>query len=204
MKIYDEQIVKYLDGQFSAEEKIEFEKQLRYNEDLKKAFDEYQNVNELISFAKTGEVNENYFDNIIPRFRQLLNKKIRVSPVKKLSYAFVTVILFVGSFYIFDNYRVNNSSDNNTIESITQNISGEQINEMRDYLTDNSWVVPNEDLVYQAVDEDDFNLDGIMQKISTEEKLNILTDYQINNLESFAGEDELQQTYDELLTKSIL
>ena len=204
MKIYDEQIVKYLDGQFSAEEKIEFEKQLRYNEDLKKAFDEYQNVNELISFAKTGEVNENYFDNIIPRFRQLLNKKIRVSPVKKLSYAFVTVILFVGSFYIFDNYRVNNSSDNNTIESITQNISGEQINEMRDYLTDNSWVVPNEDLVYQAVDEDDFNLDGIMQSISTEEKLNILTDYQINNLESFAGEDELQQTYDELLTKSIL
>ena len=204
MKIYDEQIVKYLDGQFSAEEKIEFEKQLRYDEDLKKAFNEYKHVNELISFAKTGEVNENYFDNIIPRFRQLLNKKIRVSPVKKLSYAFVTVILFVGSFYIFDNYRVNNSSDNNTIESITQNISGEQINEMRDYLTDNSWVVPNEDLVYQAVDEDDFNLDGIMQSISTEEKLNILTDYQINNLESFAGEDELQQTYDELLTKSIL
>ena len=187
MKNYNEQIVKYLDGQFSEVEKIEFEKQLRYDEELKKAY-----------------ADENYFDNVIPRFRQSLNREIRVSPVKKLSYVFVTVILLIGTFYIFDNYRVNNSSDNNTIESITQNISGEQINEMRDYLTDNSWIVPNEDLVYQTVDEDDFNLDGIMQNISTEEKLNILTDYQINNLESFAGEDELQKTYDELLTKSIL
>ena len=204
MKNYNEQIVKYLDGQFSEVEKIEFEKQLRYDEELKKAYAEFQQVNELISTAKISQVDENYFDNVIPRFRQSLNREIRVSPVKKLSYVFVTVILLIGTFYIFDNYRVNNSSNNNTIESITQNISGEQINEMRDYLTDNSWIVPNEDLVYQTVDEDDFNLDGIMQNISTEEKLNILTDYQINNLESFAGEDELQQTYNELLTKSIL
>ena len=204
MKNYNEQIVKYLDGQFSEDEKIDFEKKLRHDEELKKAYAEFQHVNELISTAKIVEVKEGYFDSVIPRFRQSLNKQIKVSPVKKLSYAFITVILLIGSFYIFDNYRVNNGFDNNTIESITQNISGEQINEMRDYLTDNSWLVPNEDIVYQTVDEDDFNLDGIMQNISTEEKLNILTDYQINNLESFAGEDELQKTYDELLTKSIL
>ena len=204
MKNYNEQIVKYLDGQFSEDERREFEKQLRHDEELKKAYAEFQHVNELITEAKTVEVKENYFDNVVPGFRQSLDRKIRVSPVKKLSYAVVTVILLIGSLYIFDNYSVNNSSDNNTIESITQNISGEQINEIRDYLTDNSWVVPNEDLVYQTVDEDDFNLDGIIQNISTEEKLNILTDYQINNLESFAGENELQKTYDELLTKSIL
>jgi len=204
MKNYNEQIVGYLDGQFSEEEKIEFEKKLRSDEELKKAYTEFQHVNELISVAKIGNVDEDYFNSVIPRFRQSLNKNIKVSPIKKLSYSFVTVIFLIFSFYIFNSYKASNNSENNTIESITQNISGEQINEMRDYLADNSWVVPNEDIVYQAVNENDFNIEGILQNISDEDKLNILTDYQINNIESFAGNDELQQTYDDLLAKSIL
>lgn len=204
MKNYNEQIVGYLDGQFSEEEKIEFEKKLRSDEELKKAYTEFQHVNELISVAKIGNVDEDYFNSVIPRFRQSLNKNIKVSPIKKLSYSFVTVIFLLFSFYIFNSYKASNNSENNTIESITQNISGEQINEMRDYLADNSWVVPNEDIVYQAVNENDFNIEGILQNISDEDKLNILTDYQINNIESFAGNDELQQTYDDLLAKSIL
>ena len=204
MKNYNEQIVKYLDGQVSEEEKIEFEKKLRFDEELKKVYTEFQKVNEFISTAKTEEANKDYFDNVVLRFRESLNKKIKVPLVKRLSYALLIIILVAGSFYIFNNYKMNNNPGNTNIESITQNISGEQIDEMRDYLSDNYWTAPKEDIVYQAIDENDFNMEGILQNISNEDKLNILTDYQINNIESFAGEDVIQQTYDELLTKSIL
>ena len=64
--------------------------------------------------------------------------------------------------------------------------------------------MPSEDIVTQVMNDDYFNIDGIIQNASDEEGYNILSEYQINNIESFAGEEDLQQAYEELLAKSIL
>ena len=204
MKNYNEQIVRYLDGQFSKEEEEEFEKSLLFDAELKYAYSEYLRTIELISSTKYPEVKEDYFNDLIPKFRQSLNKSAKISPFRKASYSFITIIIFVFSFLIFNNYRVNTNPENVTIESITQNISDEQINEVSDYLTNHSWVLPSEDIVTQVMNDDYFNIDGIIQNASDEEGYNILSAYQINNIESFAGEEDLQQAYEELLAKSIL
>ncbi len=204
MKNYYEQIVRYLDGQFSKEEEEEFEKSLLFDAELKYAYSEYLKTMELISSTKLPEARADYFNDIVPRFRQSLNKPVKTLPFKKASFGFITIILFVFSFFIFNNYRVSTNPENVTMESITQNISDEQVNEVRDYLTNNSWIMPSEDIITQVVNEDYFNIDGIIQNVSDEEGYNILNDYQINNIESFAGEENLQQAYEELLAKSIL
>jgi len=204
MNNINDQIVRYLDRQLSEEERIEFEKRLLFDEALKKAYADFQQVNELISEAKTPGGDKDYFINIVPRFRQSLNNNIKTSPFKKVSYGFVTFIMFICTFYIFNNTGVITNPDINSFESITAGLSDEQFNEARNYLTDNTLVTPSEDLVYQFVNEDDFDLEGILQSVPSEEEINILSDYQINNIESFAGEEELQQAYEELLTKSIL
>ena len=46
MKNYSEQIVRYLDGQFSKEEEEEFEKSLLFDVELRNAYSEYLKAKE--------------------------------------------------------------------------------------------------------------------------------------------------------------
>lgn len=201
MKNVNEQIVKYLDGQLSEEEIIEFEKRLLFDKALRNSFSEFQKVNKLFSSEETPKVNEEYLSNIVPRFRQSLERDIKISPFQKVSFGVIILIMIICSYTIFN---PGTNTGLNSIESITAGLTDEQFNEARNYLTDNSWSVSSEDLVYQVVNEDDFTFDGILQSVPAGDEINVLSDYQINDIESFAGEDELQLAYEELLAKRIL
>ena len=83
MKSYDEIIVKYFDNQLSSDERSAFEKELEVNSDLQSSFDEYKKVNDTFSKSDKVLVSQEYFNTIVPRFRQLLDKSVKVFPVKK-------------------------------------------------------------------------------------------------------------------------
>ncbi len=200
MNKYDETIIKYFDEQLSVDDRKEFEGELETSTELKNAFESYRKANELFS-TKDGQLaDQDYFSEIIPRFRQKLDKVTYVSPIRKISFTFATILLIISSYLLFQNYFFNQSATNYSVESITDNLSEEEINELADYISDDFWnpISGEEKLI--LLEETDLSLEGLIASVSVEEGVMILSDYQINDIYSLADEDELEIAYNEILT----
>jgi len=203
MNKYDEIIIKYFDEQLSVDEKKEIERELEINTELKDAFENYRKVNERFSTADLLLTNQDYLNDIIPRFRQKLDKGSYVSPVRKIAFTFATILLIISSYLLFQNYFFNQSATNYSIQSITDNLSEEEMNELADYISDDLWNPIFGKEKFLILEETDFNLEGVVANVSVEEGVMILSDYQINDLYSLADEEELEIIYNEILTKRI-
>ena len=203
MNKYDELIIKYFDGQLSVSDSKKFENDLEINVELKAAFEKYRHVNDLFTNKDEQLLNQEYFSGIVPRFRQTLDKKIKISPVRRISYIFATVLLIISSYLLVDNYLLNNSVPDYSIESITNNLSIDEMNELANYISDDYWNLISSDEKLKLLEETDFSMDDVIADLSVEESLMILSDYQINDLYSLADEEELETAYKEILNKRI-
>ncbi len=203
MNKYDDIMIKYFDGQLSVNEIKEFEGEKETNTELKDAFENYRKVNEQFSTKDELLANQDYFNGIIPRFRQKLDKGTYVFPIRKISFTFATVLLIILSYLLFQNYFFNQSVTNYSIESITDNLSEEEMNELADYISDDFWNPISGEEKLLILEEIDLSLEGLIASVSIEEGVMILSDYQINDIFSLADEKELEIAYNEILTKRI-
>ena len=203
MNKYDKLIIKYIDEQLSVDERKAFERELEINMELKNAFENYRKVNEQFSTKDELLANQDYFNGIIPRFRQKLDKETFVFPIRKIGFTFATILLIISSYLLFQNYFFNQSATNYSVESITENLSEEEINELADYISNDYWNPISGEEKLQLLEETDLSLEGLIASISVEEGVMILSDYQINDIYSLADEDELEIAYNEILTKRI-
>ena len=203
MNKYDDMIIKYFDDQLSVDERKQFERELETNTELKDAFENYRKVNELFSTKEELMVSKDYFNDIVPRFRQMLDKESYVFPIRKIAFAFVTILLIISSYLLFQNYFFNQSVTNYSIQSITNDLSEEELNELADYISDDYWNSISGEEKLLMLEERDFSLEGVIANLTEEEGMMILSDYQINDIYAFADEKELEQAYNEILTKRI-
>ncbi len=203
MNKYDKTIVKYFDEQLSVDERKEFELELEINTELKNAFENYRKVNELFSTENQLLVKQDYFNGIIPRFRQKLEKEIYISPFRKIGFTFTTILVIISSYLLVQNLFFNQSLTDDSIKSITDNLSEEEMNELADYISDDYWNSISDQEEIQMLEETDFSLEGIVANVSVEEGVMILSDYQINDIYSLGDEKELELAYNEILTKRI-
>lgn len=203
MNKYDELIIKYFDERLSVYDRKKFERELEINTELKDAFENYRIVNELFSIKEAPLSNQNYFSEIVPRFRQKLDKKTFVSPIRKIGFTFATILLIISSYLLFQNYFFNQNVTNYSIHSITNDLSEEEMNELANYISDDYWNLISSKEKLQLLEETDFSMDGVIADVSVEEGVMILSDYQINDLYSLADEEELEIAYNEILTKRI-
>jgi hypothetical protein len=203
MNKYDKQIINYFDEQLSVEERKEFEDELEINAELKDAFENYRNVNELFSTEEELFASKDYFIGIIPRFRQMLDKETYVFPIRKIAFTFVSILLIISSYLLFQNYFFNQNVTNFSIHSITDNLSEEEMNELADYISDDFWDPISGEEKFQLLDETDFSLEGIVANLSEDEGAMILSEYQINDIYAIADEKDLELAYNEILTKRI-
>jgi len=203
MNKYDKIIVKYFDEQLSVDERKEFERELEINTDLKNAFDEYRKVNELFSTENGLLVNQDYFNGIVPRFRQNLERETYISPFRKIGFAFATILVIISSYLLVQNLFFNQSLTDDSIQSITHNLSDEEMNELADYISDDYWNPISDEEKHLILEETDFSLEGIVANVSVEEGVKILSDFQIDDIYSLADENELELAYNEILTKRI-
>jgi len=203
MNKYDKIIIKYFDEQLSVDERKEFERELEINAELKNDFENYKKVNELFSTASELHVNQDYFNGIVPRFRQKLEKETYISPFRKIGFAFATILVIISSYLLIQNFFFNQSLTNYSIKSITDNLSEEEMNELADYISDDYWTPISDQEENQMFEETDFSLEGIVANVSVEEGVMILSDYEINDIYSLADEKELELAYNEILTKRI-
>ena len=203
MNKYDDMIINYFDEQLSVEERKEFERELEINAELKDAFENYRKVNELFSTEEELFASKDYFIGIIPRFRQMLDKEAYVFPIRKIAFTFASILLIISSYLLFQNYFLNQNVPNYSIQSITNDLSEEEMNELADYISDDYWNSISVEEKLQILEETDFSLDGVIADVSVEEGVMILSDYQINDIYSLADEKELEIVYNEILTKRI-
>jgi hypothetical protein len=201
MNKYDDIIIKYFDRQLSVNERKEFEGELKTNTELKNAFENYRQVNEFFSTKDEQLVDQDYFNGIVPRFRQKLDKEIFVFPIRKIGFSLATILLIISSYLLFQNYFFNQSVTNYSVESITDNLSEEEMNELVDYISDDNWNPLSGEEKLLMLEETDISLDGVIADVSVEEGVMILSDYQINDLYSLADEKDLEIAYNEILTK---
>ena len=148
-------------------------------------------------------VGQGYFNTIVPRFRQSLDKSVKVFPVRKVSFAVAAVIVILFSYLIFQNYIFNPGEESNSIQVFTQNLTSDEIDELADYISDDSQALLNNGEKYQVLDNIDFSLEGIAANVSFEEKLQILTDYSINDIYNLVSDEEFENAYNEILSKRI-
>ncbi len=203
MNKYDKIIIKYFDEQLSVDERKEFERELETNTELKDTFENYRKVNELFSTKDEQLADQNHFNGIVPRFRQKLDKGSYISPIRKIAFTFATFLLIISSYILFQNYFFNQGVTNYSVESITDNLSEEEMNELADYISDDFWNLISDEEKLQILEEADLSLDGVIADVSVEEGMMILSDYQINDIYTLADEEELEIAYNEILTKRI-
>ena len=204
MKNYDEIVIRYLDKQLSESELKKFESELKNNEDLKKALDSYRELSQLFSEEKKPNVRQGYYNEIVPKFRQRMEKKSSTFPSWKIAFAFAIILLAIASYFILNVNVFIPKSEELTLQSITKNISEDELGELADYVSDDSWRLLSDNSDYELLKEDDLILERIVENISDVDRFNLLNDYQINNFYSFIDDDEIENAYNELLTIRIL
>ncbi len=198
----DELIIRYIDGQLSNIEKTGFEKKLQTSEELREKVEEFRRVANEFSQTEFRSIDEDYFNNIVPAFRSSLEKE-KLRPVRRIGYAIIAVLLFISSYFIFQNYIIYND-DSQSLQAFTENLSEEELDEIADYVSDYSWDASSNESIINPVIEDDLDIESFLSGISPEEGYSILSGYQINDLYSEASEEQLQNAYEELLNKEIL
>lgn len=197
----DEQIRRYLDGELAGVELISFEAEVNNSPELKNLVDSYRNT--LNQFKKIENVNveESYFVNIIPRFRERneRRKQFRFKPVftyGSISLVIVSVLLI---FLFNQNYNVING--NITINQISRE-------ELNSYLNANSQ--DNSDL--QLTNNIPAEYDSVFNAIVLNEltvndnsgrAIVDISDNDFNNILDEISNDDAENIYSSLISKKI-
>ena len=197
----DEQIRRYLDGELTGKELISFESEINNSPELKNLVDSYRNT--LNQFKKIENVNveESYFVNIIPRFRERneRRKQFRFKPVftyGSISLVIVSVLLI---FLFNQNYNVING--NITINQISRE-------ELNSYLNANSQ--DNSDL--QLTNNIPAEYDSVFNAIVLNEltvndnsgrAIVDISDNDFNNILDEISNDDAENIYSSLISKKI-
>lgn len=91
MKVDKEKIIRYFNKEMAEAEEKEFLQSVKSDESLKNEFNNFKKVFELIDQNKSIQIDRNYLDGILPRFRNKSAQEKRFS--LKPAFALVMIIL---------------------------------------------------------------------------------------------------------------
>jgi len=127
MKTINEEILKYLSGMMSDSEMKLFEEKLKISEELNSQLNSAREA--LSEFdIKSIDVNETYFNNLVPRIRQRLDSEKKYHLRKKLYYLVpaLTIILLAIVFYPRNNNNLGNNL-HELAEVVVNNIDDSEV-----------------------------------------------------------------------------
>ena len=88
-------ILRYIDGNMDEEEKIRFETELRNSITLQQEVSRYRNVCNEFSAYKGIPADDDYFRNMVPKFRSKLPGKLKRFPLQPVALASVASLIVV-------------------------------------------------------------------------------------------------------------
>ena len=126
MKI-DERIILYFDDQMTEEEKRIFEADLKESSELLNQVESYKRLFQRLEYNASGNFNENYFGNIVPRFREILTKS-ETQTQANLAYSLnAAALLLIVIVVLFSVIRVQESSTINNVIIALDDSEAEQL-----------------------------------------------------------------------------
>ena len=194
----EETIIKYLDSRLSAEEKLNFEKQLSESAELQIEFRKYAEIYAQIDELKEIESNQLYFNSILPRFQQKRKAQSSVFIFKNVGYAFSLLIMFIISFTVFNLFYSENESANliKFTESLTTDEKIELLSTLNGETTTEYLNKFYTDFYVSSIET---SLADILDKNQIAVSYNL----DVNNIEEIVTAEEFENIYNELLSMNI-
>ncbi|MBT8378191.1 MAG: hypothetical protein KJN64_03065 [Ignavibacteria bacterium] len=195
----NEKIIKYLENQLTAKEKVKFEKQLAESKELQKDFKRYAFVNLQISELKNLESNPLYFNSILPKFWQKQQTHSKAFVLKKYASAFSAVIMLVFSF-IFISLIYSEGGTTNMIQFAESLTEDEKIEVLKS-LNGNTTTEYLNELYIETIKT---NIETELSKVEDKYLIPDAFNVEIKNIEDFITEDEFDNIYYELIGTKFL
>ncbi|MDR3628637.1 MAG: hypothetical protein P4L45_17460 [Ignavibacteriaceae bacterium] len=115
-----DKIILYLDGQMSAEEKTAFEEELNNSQPLRDELKLLTDFNSGIKGMKNIPVEEDYFVQMVPKFRGRAERKKKFRLFPGIAYSVTTATaVFIVMFFVMNN---NTKNDNIAVQNNTSKI----------------------------------------------------------------------------------
>lgn len=200
----NEKIILYVDGQLGSEEKIKFEQELAGSPNLQKQLRDYNNFLKGFEEIREPEVDVRYFNNLIPRFRERIEKKSspKFKPAFVFSSALLTVIIV--SFVLIINKNITNDNPGRNVISFN-NVNQSELNE---YLLNRDDQVLTNNVPDGLESQYDSIIEGAIYKelnILDEEQsmANMLNKFDFNSIIATVDQQEANVIYANLINKKL-
>jgi len=196
----EDKIRKYIEGELSGEELINFKKEITNSPELKREIDSLRNA--LNQFEKLKNVNadENYFTYILPHFREGTSKQKQLK--LKPSFALGSILLVLIALIVFfittnkeevikDEQITLRQLDNEELKTYLNNYSQDLTTSQ---LTEN---IPEEyDSLFNSMIADELSLNG-----NSGEYLVDITSNEFYNILYELSDEEIENIYNSLITE---
>lgn len=199
---FKEKIILFADGRLSAEEERAFKKEIDSSADLRKQYEEYLNLLEDIRSQKNLEVDERYFNGIVPKFREKLpagGRSARYIPKLAIAGALVAVIMI--SIFNMNGLK---SPAVPSLQSITSQLKSDELNQMLNYYTEGSGY--SDITGYNPVQSDSVISTMLTQELNlTTSDLDYVANYNsgydYSNLIKNANKADIELVYNQLINE---
>lgn len=197
----EEKFSMYFLNEMDQIEKQKFEDQLNTSEQLRKEYEDYKKVFDLVQQTKNIGLNNEYSQKVIPAFRNKLEKKQKKSLVIKYGYVFAVLFFAVVSYSVVDKMININDENQNVYTGITPEEARGFADEMNinfenDY--DEQANTSIDSLYSDAINE------NVKNSIDNNGIESIPKDLSINELDKYLSEDDVNLIFAELSDKEIL
>src|SRR5664280_2333350 len=135
MNTKNDRVLRYLEGKLDPMEKARFEEELKDSLSLQKELSGYKNVSDIFSGYKEVRADDDYFRNMVPRFRSKLHGKLKRFPLQKVSFVSAAALIVVMFLFLLLNRT-------EQIPNITNNLDEHELTELWDKFS--SDVLPSE------------------------------------------------------------
>ncbi len=197
-----EQIIRYLDGNMSEEEKLHFEKILADYPDLQKETGQVKNLLSSMKNDAGPDTDERYFVNMLPEFYTRHSKKKKFI-FSKLAYSLSTAAAIILILVVI--FRpagtINHSNLNELSANLTESELSETLNQYADQYSLNdlmSSASAKTDSIVSDMVADELDLSGSVDKTVADKYIN--TDELISSI----NETEANELYSQLINEDII
>ena len=193
----EDRIIKYLEDELTAEERIVFETDLNNSSQLREEFEKFLRVKKETLYLIEMDLKQYYLDSIVPEFRSNLSLPKASSVKRNLGFAFGIMLVFVISAVILQNI-FNETTEFNEVQEFTESLNENQKIELLESL--------NGDLEdYYKISDNDTGIE-LTNLIQTDLKMNseVAEAYDINYTELVdeLTASEAEKIYEEILNKN--
>jgi len=196
----EEKIRKYLDGELTGEELLKFEEEINNSSELKRTIDSYKNTLNQYRRFSNPDIQNSYFVNIIPEFRERIKKKkeSKLKPVFVLgSVSLVIISLLV--IFIFNKDREIMYNDNIVLQDIeSEELNSYVNNYSRDFNSIQLTEVVEYDSLFNSMILNELNINGNSRNYFAD-----VTGNEFYTILDELSEEEIDGIYNTLISQKI-